>query len=322
MRTTTLAGRQVGVVGLGTWQFGSRGWGWGRDFGPADANAIVARARELGVNLFDTAEVYGGGESERVLGAALRAAPAGGPEPFIATKVWPTRVLARQVRAAAARSLARLGVERVGLYQVHWPNPLAPIGPVMAGMRALTEEGRIGAVGVSNFSLTRWKRAEAALGAPVVSNQVSYSLLHRDPERGLVPHAQAAGRTVIAYSPLAQGLLSGRYGPGGARPGGYRRANRLFATGNLRRLAPVLDVLGQVAAAHGASPAQVVLAWVLRGPNVVVIPGAKSVRQVEENAAAADITLRPDEVAALEEAAASFRPVLGLRALAARLLNR
>ncbi|MEK9659374.1 MAG: aldo/keto reductase [Chloroflexota bacterium] len=322
MRYADLAGQQVSVVGLGTWQFGSRGWGWGRDFGPADANAIVARALALGVNLFDTAEVYAAGESERVLGAALRAAPASGHEPFIATKVWPTRVLARQVRAAAARSLARLGVERVGLYQVHWPNPLAPIGPVMAGMRTLLDEGRIGAVGVSNFSLARLKRAEAALGSPVISNQVSYSLLHRDPERELVSFAQTVGRTVIAYSPLAQGLLSGRYGPDGARPGGYRRANRLFATGNLRRASPVLDALVQVAAAHGATPAQVALAWVLRQPGVIVISGAKSVRHMEENAAAADITLRADEVAGLEEAAAAFRPVLGLRALAARLLNR
>ena len=191
----------------------------------------------------------------------------------------------------------------------------------MPGMRQLLDEGRIGAVGVSTYSLQRWQRADAALGRPVVSNQVQFSLAQPGPLTDLVPFAEREDRMVMAYSPLAQGLLGGRYTVEN-RPGGVRAANPLFGTENLRRAEPLLDVLREVAAAHDVAPAQIALAWLVSLPRVVVIPGASSVAQVEANAAAADIDLQPDEQAVLTTAARAFRPVSTVRTLVERVRER
>jgi aryl-alcohol dehydrogenase-like predicted oxidoreductase len=296
---------QVSRVGLGTWQFGSREWGYGEDYASGVAAQIVARARELGVTLFDTAEIYGFGKSERILGEAL------GDERdqvVVASKLFPVAPFPPVVRRRQAASARRLQLQRVPLYQVHQPNPVVPDSVIMPGMRSLLDEARIGAVGVSNYSLGRWRRAEQALGRPVVSNQVQFSLAHPEPLDDLVPFAQRENRVVIAYSPLAQGLLGGRYTVDN-RPGGVRAANPLFGTENLRRAAPLLDTLRQVAEAHDIEPAQAALAWLLGLPQVVVIPGASSVEQLEFNVAAADVQLDAGSQAALTEAARAFTPV-------------
>jgi aryl-alcohol dehydrogenase-like predicted oxidoreductase len=304
MRYVEAQGLRASVIGLGAWQFGSPDWGWGDGFGPAEAQAIVDRARQLGVTLIDTAEIYGKGESERVLGHIL-ARPEVRDSIVLASKVaasWPTR---DRVKLAAHASLERLGTDRLDLYQVHWPNPLVPQSSTMAGMRALQAGGLVRHIGVSNYTLGLWRAAEAALGGPVVSNQVQYNLLRRRPERELLGFAAGAGRLIIAYSPLAQGVLSGRYTAGNP-PGGVRARNLLFSEANLRRAAPVLDALRELAAAHEASPAQIALAWVVHRPGVVAIPGAKSVAQLESNAAAAEIVLADDEFLHLNQAADRF----------------
>ena len=308
----------VSRVGLGTWQFGSREWGYGDAYASGEAKAIVRRARELGVTLFDTAEVYGFGRSERILGEALGEERA---EVVVATKVFPVAPFPPVVRNRLAGSARRLELDRLPLYQVHQPNPVVPDTVTMPGMRQLLDAGRIGAVGVSNYSLARWQAADAALGRPVVSNQVHFSLAAPSALDDLVPFAEREGRMVMAYSPLAQGLLGGRYGVDD-RPGGVRAANPLFGTENLRRAEPLLGVLREVAAAHGVAAAQIALAWLVSLPRVVVIPGASSVAQVEANAAAADIDLRPDEQAALTAAARAFRPVSAVRTLVERVRER
>src|SRR3954447_494232 len=177
----------------------------------------------------------------------------------------------------------------------------------MTGMRELLDADHIGAAGVSNYSLARWRAADAALGRPVISNQVQFSLATAAPLDDLVPFAEREAGIVIAYSPLAQGLLGGRSGAEN-RPGGGRAGNPLFGTENLRRVEPLLEVLRQVAAAQDAKPAQIALAWLVRLPQVVVIPGASSVEQLEFNAAAADLDLTDDEHAALTAAARAFTP--------------
>ena len=304
MRYVEACGLRVSVIGLGAWQFGSPEWGWGSQFGPAEALAVVDRARSLGITLIDTAELYGRGESERLLGRAL-ADPGARASVVLASKVTPTWPTRDRVAAAARGSLARLGTDHLDLYQVHWPNPLVHQRATMAGMRTLQAGGLVRQVGVSNYGLGRWRAAEEALGGPVVSNQVRYSLLTRKPERELLPYTAAAGRLVVAYSPLAQGVLTAKYSADTA-PGGARARNLLFSTENLRRAEPVLDALRELAAAHQATPAQVALAWVVSHLGVVVIPGAKSVAQVEANAAAADLRLAPDELAHLTGAADRF----------------
>ncbi|MGY5883683.1 aldo/keto reductase [Modestobacter lacusdianchii] len=300
---------QVSRVGLGTWQFGSREWGYGADYASGPARDIVRRARELGVTFFDTAEVYGMGKSERILGAALGEDRG---SVVVASKVFPVAPFPAVVRNRAQGSARRLELDRIPLYQVHWPNPVVPDSVVMPGLRTLLDEERIGAVGVSNYPLDRWRAADAALGRPVVSNQVQFSLASAGPLADLVPFAEREGRLVIAYSPLAQGLLGGRYSLD-HRPGGVRATNPLFGTENLRRAEPLLQLLRDVAAAHQAKPAQVALAWLLGLPQVVVIPGASSVEQLESNVAAAELELTPAEQQALTTAAREFQPVSAAR---------
>jgi aryl-alcohol dehydrogenase-like predicted oxidoreductase len=300
---------QVSRVGLGTWQFGSREWGYGDAYASGVARDIVRRARELGVTLFDTAESYGFGRSERILGEAL------GEERssvVVASKLFPVAPFPAIVKRRAAGSARRLQLDRIPLYQIHAANPVVPDSVTMPGMRTLLEAGRIGAVGVSNYSLQRWQQADAALGQPVVSNQVQFSLAKPAPLDDLVPFAERENRIVMAYSPLAQGLLGGRYSAE-HRPGGVRAANALFGTENLRRVAPLLDTLRAVAARYDAKPAQVALAWLLSLPQVVVIPGASSVEQLEFNVAAADLDLDADSGAALTAAARAFSPVSAAR---------
>jgi aryl-alcohol dehydrogenase-like predicted oxidoreductase len=302
----------ISKIGLGTWQFGSREWGYGDRYAGEIAHAIVQRALDLGITLFDTAEIYGFGRSERILGRALgdRRDAA-----FLATKILPVLPLAPVVEQRAVASADRLGTSRIDLYQVHEPNPVVGDGTIMRGMRALHRVGLVGEVGVSNYSLRRWQAAERARGGRVLSNQVRYSLVDRSAERDLLPFAQARNRVVIAYSPLAQGLLSGRYGRDNRPANRVRAANPHFLPGNLDRAGELLGVLREVAAAHSATPAQVALAWVIRHPAVAAIPGASSVEQLEHNAAAADIDLTGDECQALESASAGFRPVTGAAVL-------
>jgi aryl-alcohol dehydrogenase-like predicted oxidoreductase len=309
---------RVSRVGLGTWQFGSREWGYGQDYAGGAAVQIVERALELGVTLFDTAEVYARGESERILGDALGEARYGA---VVASKVFPLAPFPPVVRRREEASAQRLQLGRIPLYQVHQANPLVPDSVLMPGMRSLLRDGRIGGVGVSNYSLERWRKADRALGRPVVSNQVQFSLAHAGPLDDLVPFAQRENRLVIAYSPLAQGLLGGKYSAQN-RPGGVRAINSLFGVENLRRVAPLLDTLRQVADAHGVLPAQVALAWLLSLPRVVVIPGASSVEQLEFNVAAAELELDESSLTALTAAARAFTPVSAATTLVGGLRAR
>jgi aryl-alcohol dehydrogenase-like predicted oxidoreductase len=307
MRYVEAGGARVSVIGLGTWQFGSREWGYGSDYAASEAAAITRRALDLGINLIDSAEAYAFGRSERIVGRAVAGRR---DEAFLATKMLPLVPTAAIVEQRARASARRLGVERIDLYQLHWPNPVIPLGWTMRGMRQLQEAGTVRYVGVSNFSLDQWQAAEAALGGAVLSNQVQCSLVARAPTEDLIPWAQAHDRLVIAYSPLAQGLLSGRYHAGN-RPGGVRAANPLFLPQNLDRAAELLEALGDIAGAHDATPAQVALAWLIAHPNVVVIPGASSVAQLETNAAAADLELTGDDFDRLESASDRFAPLTG-----------
>lgn len=313
MKYVEAAGARVSAIGLGTWQFGSGEWGYGADYADKTAPEVVRRSLDAGVTLFDTAEVYAFGRSEAILGRALGDRRS---EAFVATKLFPLLPVDPVVEKRALASLRRLGMDYVDLYQVHWHNPVAPIDRTMSAIGSLVDRGLVRHVGVTNFSLAHWQAAEAALTHPVLSNQVKYSLIDRRPEQKLLPWAQANDRLIIAYSPLSQGLLSGRYDPDHL-PGGLRGRTPAFLPDNVRLLAPVLDVLRQVAGAHDASCAQVALAWLLRRPNVVVIPGASTPDQAEANAAAADIELSGDEDLALCEASDAYRPVRGAGAVPA-----
>jgi aryl-alcohol dehydrogenase-like predicted oxidoreductase len=337
-------GTKISKIGVGTWQFGSPEWSYGDRYAGQEAQAIVRRAVELGVTLFDTAEIYGFrarpaavralvrgvavtdpaavpgfGLGEQILGQALTALgppgpPGADPVPaVVATKFYPTVPVGAAVAGRARASAARLGTGRIGLYQIHQPGRLGRPAAVMRGVRALQRDGTVGQVGVSNASVRRWRAAERALGGRVLTNQAEYNLVTRDAERDLLPFAAAAGsrpsRALIAYSPLAQGFLSGRYDAAHRPVNPARAGGRLFRPENLDRAAPLFAVLREVAAAHAATPAQIALAWVIHHPAVAAIPGAASVRQLEHNVAAADIELTAGEYEALRQASDAFRPV-------------
>lgn len=319
MRYVEAAGLKVSAIGLGTWQFGSWEWGYGHRYARQEAGAIVRRALEMGVTLFDTAELYGFGRSERILGRAL-AGHTG--DVVVATKLLPVTPAAGLVQRRAQASARRLGVQTIDLYQIHQPNPLAQSPTTMRGLRRLLDTGLVRKIGVSNYSLGRWKAAEARLGRPVVANQVSFSLARRDPALDLVPYAADRDRLIIAYSPLGQGLLAGGYGPDNRPWDPVRRSSRLFLPTNLERAGELVATLREVAAAHDVTPAQVALAWVIRRPNVVAIPGASSVAQMEANAAAADLDLSDEQDRQLAAAAAAFTPASHLTALTEQLASR
>jgi aryl-alcohol dehydrogenase-like predicted oxidoreductase len=299
VRYVEAGGVRLSAIGLGTWQFGSSEWGYGAEYNRVEAGNIVRRALELGVNLIDTAEFYGFGRSERIVGAAIRGRR---DEVFLATKIFPIG-LPFMTPWRARGSARRLGVDRIDLYQLHWPSPLFPPRATMPRLRRLVEQGLVAHVGVSNHNLAQWQEAERALGGPVLSNQVLFNLVDRRPERELVPWAQQNGRVVIAYSPLGQGLLSGKYQD--SPPSNMlRRRRSSFSAANRARLRPLIDALREIGERHGATPAQVSLAWLIRKPNVVAIPGASSVRQLEENVAAGDIVLSDEESSVLDSLSA------------------
>ena len=313
MRYVDLGQARASVIGLGTWQFGSREWNYGSHYAADTAKRIIERALELGVNLIDTAEMYGFGASERIIGSVLTQVPSGA---VIATKFVPFVYSAEYAASRCSKSRQRLGVEVIDLYQVHFPNPLDRLSRLAVALDGLVDRGMVKSVGVSNFSVAAWDRLGRLSRSPIVSNQVHYSLLERGPEAEHLPYALANSKVVIAYSPIEQGVLSGKYGRAN-RPRDIRRMNRHFAPDALERMQPLLAALARVARAHDATSAQIALAWVVSHPNVIAIPGASSVAQLEANAAAADIELGREELAELEAASDLYRDSAGNRALRA-----
>jgi len=319
MRFVDVNGVHLSAIGVGCWQFGSSDWGYGNDYGDRTAVEILHRALDLGVNLVDTAEIYARGASESIVGRAIAERR---KEVFVATKLTPVWPDATRTYEHGRLSAMRLGIESIDLYQVHFPNPVMPAAQTMKGMRRLQDEGLVRNAGVSNYSASQWRGAEEALGRPVLSNQVRFNLVQRKPEKDVLPHAQDADRLVIAYSPLAQGLLGGRYDKDNRPSSPTRLSNPLFLPENLDRVTPLIDTLRQVAKAHDATPAQVALAWLVRQPNVVAIPGASSVEQVEHNVAAADLDLTDDDAQRLTEASDRFQPVSGIAAVPRLIRSR
>ncbi len=294
-------GLRVSAVGLGMWQAG--GTGWGRDVRDADCVAAMECAVNLGVNLIDTAEVYGQGHSEEVVGKAVRAV--GRDRVVIATKVAGYHARARDVEAACRGSLRRLRVREIDLYQVHWPDPWeqVPLRETMKALERLHRRGWIRHIGVSNFAVRDLEEARAHLSrTDIVSNQVRYNLLQRDIESEVLPYCRREGIGIMAWSPLGKGLLTGKYRAGRRPKDRVRADEELFKPANLRSAAPVVAALRRVGRDHGKTPAQVALAWLRRYRNVVPIPGAKRPAQVEENAGAVGWALRARDVQVLQAA--------------------
>jgi aryl-alcohol dehydrogenase-like predicted oxidoreductase len=295
-------------IGIGTWAWGDRRfWGYGRGYGDADLRGAFDAAVRAGVRLFDTAEIYGRGRSETLLGQFMRetSAPVG-----IATKFfpYPWRVVGSQLSSALSRSLGRLGVAQADLYQIHWPFPPRSVTSWMTPLARAVSEGLVKEVGVSNHNVRQMRAAAGRLadfGVNLASNQVEYSLLKRDIEfNGVLDACREMNVKLIAYSPLAMGMLSGKYTPEAPPPGirGFRYRRPLLA-----RLRPLIGLLDDIGRSHGnRTRNQVALNWLIC-KGTLPIPGAKNAAQASENAGAAGWRLTPPEVAALDDASLSFR---------------
>ncbi|MBI4362282.1 MAG: aldo/keto reductase [Euryarchaeota archaeon] len=299
-------GIQLSPIGLGTWQWGAKEWGWGGTYGEKEVLASLDKSLELGVNWVDTAEIYGMGRSEELLGRGLK----GRNEVFIASKVAPLH----DFEKACERSRKRLQVDVIDLYQVHWPSPVYSIQQMARMMARLQKKGWIRHIGVSNFNKWRTRKFQESLpSGELVANQVKYNLLEREPEESsLLTYLQEQNVTLIAYSPLAQGALSGKYTPSNLPPDFVRRLNPVFSRDNLGRIEPLIGVLKEIGGAHGRSPAMVGLNWLFSRKGVVAIPGAKSVGQAEENTRAMGWRLTEAETARIEKAYGEARIQLGL----------
>jgi aryl-alcohol dehydrogenase-like predicted oxidoreductase len=297
-----VAGRSVGAVGLGcmgmSWAYGAAE----RD--DAQSRAVLQRALDLGVTLIDTADVYGPFTNEELVGSGL-----GGrrDEAFLATKcglVVGADGIERDgrpehVRAAIDASLQRLGTDRVDLWQLHRVDPDVPVEETWGAMAEAVAAGKALALGMSEVGLAELERAHAV--HPVASVQSELSLWTRDPLAEVLPWCEANGAAFLPFSPLGRGFLTGTVTSGSFDSSDFRARNPRFTDEAMAANASLVDAVRAVADRLGATPGQVAIAWVLaQGEAVVPIPGTKKVHYLEENAAAADVVLGPDDLAELD----------------------
>jgi len=314
------SGIQASVVAFGAWAIG--GWPWG---GTDEANAVDAihRALDLGINLIDTAPAYGLGLSEEIIGRALAGRR---DKAVIATKcglTWHTdkgayffsqndrpvhRYLGPEsIRQEVELSLKRLATDYIDLYQTHWQDDTTPIADTMGELMKLKAEGKIRAIGVSNVKLHHLEQYRKI--GPVDSAQELYNMLDRGIEAELLPYCLRNNIAVLAYSPLSQGLLTGKVGPKREFPEvDMRRRNPRFSVEGRQRIASMLDEFAPIAKARGITLGQLAIAWTVAQPGLThALVGARNAAQVDENAGAGDVELTPDEQAVINGAIARHK---------------
>lgn len=296
---------QISPMGIGTWAWGDRGmWGFGKGYDESDVEDAFEVSYQAGINFYDTAEVYGLGKSEKILSGLIA-----DKDVVLATKFFPFpwRWFSSGLQRAIRHSLQRLQLERIDLYQIHWPLPPRSTNYWVKAAAEAQEKGLTQAVGVSNYNLEQTRQAQSILaesGLSLASNQVSYSLLDRKIEHnGLLDYCRREQITLIAYSPLAKGILSGKYTPSNPPPG---PRGRQYDQQYLQQLQPLLGLMAEIGQAQGGkTPAQVALNWTICKGSVP-IPGAKNASQATANLGSLGWLLTEDEVQALDEASDAF----------------
>ncbi len=315
-RTLGKTAISVTPIGLGMMEFSGGGGLMGMAFpvlAQEEKNATVQAALDGGINWFDTAELYGNGLSEASLSTALKAAGKADQDVVVATKWWPVLRTARNIPRTIQDRLRFLDGYSISLYMVHQPYSFSSPEAEMDAMADLVEAGNIRSVGVSNFKPERMRRAFTALqkrGLPLAVNQVRFSLLDRSIEtNGILDTAKELGVTIIAYTPLASGLLTGKYHK---NPELLQKKSffwRARMQRNLEKSRPLVMAMEEIGAKYNATPAQVALNWVIHfhGETIITIPGATKVRQAQESAGAMKFKLSDDEMARLDELSRGFR---------------
>ena len=284
---------------MGTWQAGKDMWVGIED---KEITQAIRAAVDAGINTFDTAEAYGKGHSEQMLGAAVADVR---DRVVLATKVFANHLKFDQVIDACHRSLQNLKTEYIDIYQIHWPSgsfgsKTVPIEETMGALNELKEKGKIRAIGVSNFSRTQLEAA-AEFGR-IDSLQPPYSLFWRHVEKDALAYCVEHNVTVLAYSPMAQGLLTGKFGKDHTfEKGDHRTKNKLFSPENFQRIQQALEKLRPIAKKRGVSLGQLALAWVISHPGTCAISGARNAEQIIHNAQAADVVLSEDDLIHMDE---------------------
>ena len=308
----------VTPIGLGCWQFSKRNNLAGK-FWPTLAddliNKVVSLSLEGGINWFDTAEIYGNGASERALSVALKSAGKKPGEILVATKWWPMLRFASNLTKSIDERIKALDPYPIDLYQVHQPYGFSNEKSEMAAMSVLVDRKLIKNVGVSNFSAEKMKNASEALekkGIPLVSNQVLYNLLNRRIEtNGVLETAKKTGISIIAYSPLAQGLVTGKFhdNPELIKYSGVRKYSNGFKPSGLEKSLPVVKLVKELAAKYNVTPSQIALNWLVNyhGDTVVAIPGATKEIHVTENTGTMKFRLSDDDMEKLDRVSAIFK---------------
>ena len=318
LRPLGRTGIMVTPVGLGCWQFSKQNNMAGKFWPTLEDNLIeriVSLSIEGGINWFDTAEVYGGGESEKALSKALKAAGKKPGEVVVATKWWPMFRFASNMRKTISERIRLLDPYPIDLYQVHQPWGFSGEKSEMNVMAELFNRKLIKAIGVSNFSAHKMENSWANLqksGIPLASNQVRYNLLDRSIEsNGVLDLAKKLGITIIAYSPLAQGLVTGKFhdNPELLKNIGFRRYSSQFKPEGFEKSRPVIILLKELAMKYNVTPSQVALNWLIQynGDTVVAIPGATKEIHVKENCGAMSFSLSDEDMARLDKVSAIFR---------------
>jgi aryl-alcohol dehydrogenase-like predicted oxidoreductase len=302
------SGIVVPALGVGVWSWGDKGiWGYGTTHTRADISQAYKACLDVGLNFFDTAEIYAGGESERILGECSRE---DGRPIIIASKFapLPNRFSASKLLDALDASLQRLGVSSIDLYQIHFPYTFLNKTALIDMMAKAYNAGKIRAIGVSNYNVKQMQKAQARLARyriPLASNQVHYSLLHRKPENnGVLDACRELDVALIAYSPLQQGLLTGKYRVGQRiTMTGIRRFSRAYSTSSLNKIEPLIQIMETIGKERSKTTAQVALNWLLtKDEHIIPIPGAKNLRQATDNAGAIGWRLGEEEFHQIDQA--------------------
>jgi myo-inositol catabolism protein IolS len=290
---------QVSEITFGCWELGGGQWDKQGD----DVNIrAIQKAFELGIHTFDTAEGYGQGHSETIVGQALKGKR---NEVVIATKVSRSHLKSADVRSSAEASLKRLGTDFVDIYYIHWPSDEIPLADTLSEMNKLKEEGLIRAIGVSNFSIDQLKEAMQYARIDVI--QPEYSLLHRGIEQEIVPYCAENSIGIMSYSSIAKGILTGAFHNGKAviKDTDFRNGRRLFAADHLKKAQPLIDVLTQLAEAKKVTLSEIAISWLLHKPALTsAIVGTQNEKHLEENTRAVDVELTADELEQMDQISA------------------
>lgn len=287
---------RISPVGVGTWAWGEKLWGYGGTYRIDSLWKAFKLAVDNGINFFDTAEIYGGGLSEILLGKFEKRL---GVKIVIASKFWPTRISKRGVVGALKASLRRFKRNYLDLYYVHWPNPIASMRIWSKALLDLYHSGKIKSIGVSNFSFRGMLKFDELLGGNLSANQVKLSMLEIKAKKALLLTCLKRGITLVAYSPLAQGALTGKYTESNLPMELARCWNPVFTRKNMIRIKPLLELLKRIAEKHGVSPVNVALRYLIdRG--AVPLVGVRRPEHVESLLQTFDLNLKTSDKAALE----------------------